>query len=144
MSRDFSSHFSPSPLPASAVKPLPRTRRQFVASPIRFRSSAGNFLSQRIFGTTPNIAPPSRRKPEPRTMSSWSFPNLTAGSCHSEERSDEESLQTPEQIPRFARDDNRIRAPSLLRHEGLRRRVVAGALRAFRLHGRVGGVPPPL
>src|SRR5438309_5166593 len=101
---------------------------------MRFRSSAGNLFSHRTFGTTPNIAPPSRRKPEPLTMSSSRDPYLTMGSC---------------QIPRCARDDDGkvarmtmgSREAPLLRHEGLRRRVVGRARRAFRVHGRGGGVP---
>ena len=38
----------------------PRSRMQRIAMRMRFRSSGGAFFSQKVFGTTPNIAPPSR------------------------------------------------------------------------------------
>src|SRR5258706_15518126 len=50
--------------------------RQFVVMRMRFFSSAGVFFSQRTFGTTPNMAPPSRRKRPSGTMCRSKAPNL--------------------------------------------------------------------
>src|SRR3990167_9088048 len=62
MSSHLASPLSPVPVSTTIVLPALRTRRQFSPSVMRLRSSAGILFCQSIFGTTPNIAPPSRRK----------------------------------------------------------------------------------
>src|SRR5215469_31483 len=90
MLRCFSSHLSPAPVSTRIVFPAARISRQFIASKIRLRSSACVFFSHIGFGTTPNIAPPSRRRvPSVKTKNSRSpslnvrSPSPPAAKCHS-------------------------------------------------------------
>src|SRR5436309_11180956 len=109
----------------TAVKRSPLTTRQLVASAIRFFSSAGNGRSQRTFGTTPNMAPPSSRKAASRTIETSSVPRRMGGILCAV------AYDPPD-------------APPLFRHEGLRRGEIARAFRALGVHGRAGGLPASL
>ena len=62
MSASFGSSLSP--IPASiSIHPRPSpTSHGRVASRMRFRLSGGAIRSQSVFGTTPNMAPPSSAK----------------------------------------------------------------------------------
>ena len=53
----------------------PRTMSGRMASVMRFRSSAAAFADHSGFGTTPNIAPPSRRKNPSQTEISSRSPS---------------------------------------------------------------------
>src|SRR6058998_3647201 len=80
MSRNFS--FSLSPTPASMIiVRAPRTMSGRMASVIRLRSSAGACRLQSTFGTTPNMAPPSRRKNPSQTEMSSKLPREKRWMC---------------------------------------------------------------
>src|SRR6267143_2915525 len=61
MSLNFSSSLLPSPVSTRTSPSSCSTRRQRSAKGIRLRSSAGMRRCHKGFGTTPNMAPPSRR-----------------------------------------------------------------------------------
>src|SRR5579883_535583 len=65
MSRFLASHFVPLPVSITMVLRCACTSSEFARIWMRLRSSGGDFFSQNTLGTTPNIAPPSRRKPPP-------------------------------------------------------------------------------
>src|SRR5271169_1855549 len=78
MSRRFASSLSPAPVSTSIVIPPVRTSTQFMQSWIRFLSSGAMRFSHSGFGTTPNIAPPSRRNPPSLTIVNSKSPSLTS------------------------------------------------------------------
>jgi len=63
----YEESFVPIPVSTSTRFPSPSMRRQFMLRRIRFLSSAGATRFQSTLGTTPNMAPPSRRNRPPET-----------------------------------------------------------------------------
>src|SRR6185436_1505760 len=79
MSRNFGSSFVPDPASTRIFWPFPSRRRHVIRIWIRFRSSAGIARFQRTLGTTPNIAPPSRRRRPPATKWTLYGPMVSEG-----------------------------------------------------------------
>src|SRR5579875_1573693 len=78
MSRRLASHLSPAPVSTRIFLRAARMSRQFMPRTMRLRSSEGAFFSHMGLGTTPNMAPPSRRSvPSFKTRNSRS-PSLNA------------------------------------------------------------------
>src|SRR3954466_402158 len=71
----FSSILSPMPASISMTPASLRTSSGRIPSVMRFLSSAGDRFSQSGFGTTPNMAPPSRRKKPSKSGVSSNSPN---------------------------------------------------------------------
>src|SRR4051812_2058121 len=67
MRRSLSASLSPLPVSISTRWPRPSTSRQLVAYSQRLSSSQEASLDQMVLGTTPCMAPPSRRKLPPFT-----------------------------------------------------------------------------
>ena len=67
--RCLSVHLSPMPVSIRMRSPCPSMNRQFMFMRMRFCSSGGQAFDQRLRGTTPNIAPPSRRNSQSETTS---------------------------------------------------------------------------
>ena len=80
MSWNFSSSLSPIPASMIIVRP-PRTTSGRIASVMRLRSSGGAFCDHSVFGTTPNIEPPSRRKKPSQTEISSRSPSGVTLNC---------------------------------------------------------------
>src|SRR5688572_129216 len=72
----FASIFPPTPASISMLL-VPRTSSGRSPSEMRFRSSAGARRSHSGFGTTPNMAPPSRRNQPSESVISSRSPNFT-------------------------------------------------------------------
>src|SRR5574338_1102602 len=58
---NFASSFGPSPVSTKIFVPFALISRAVRLSEIRLNSSAGQHFSHKVFGTTPNMAPPSNR-----------------------------------------------------------------------------------
>src|SRR5215212_8694323 len=78
MSADFVSILSPHPASMSRVH-WPRTSSGRIPMRIRFLASGGATRSQRGFGTTPNIAPPSSAKNPSLSGTSSRLPSVIEG-----------------------------------------------------------------
>src|SRR4051794_29937012 len=78
MAADFVSILSPQPASMSSVR-SPRTSSGRIPMRIRFLASGGATRSQRGFGTTPNMAPPSSAKNPSLSGTSSRLPSVIEG-----------------------------------------------------------------
>src|SRR5271154_7203667 len=72
---------TPPPVSIRIRRPPPSTTKQLNPASIRFCSSAGWYFDQSVFGTTPNIAPPSHQYDPARTSVMRKSPTAIAASA---------------------------------------------------------------
>lgn len=71
MSMCLADHFSPMPVSINIRSAPVSMNTQFMFILMRFCSSGGQTFDHSVRGTTPNIAPPSRRNSVSGTISTW-------------------------------------------------------------------------
>src|ERR1700690_23029 len=83
MSLSFGGNLSPLPVSTSTRRPATSTSRQRVVYSQRLRACHETSFDHSVFGTTPCMAPPSRRKLPPLSIVRRASPSVSiARSCH--------------------------------------------------------------